>query len=462
MYKFHLPQDNNKNEYEELIKVFLKSGEYMITSPDEAEIGIPAVVKEPCPYRKETSVKNQIKRHLFQELKKRTGTTPDWGILTGVRPVKLAGELLAREDSEDKVREILIGDYYLSLEKAELILNIKKEQNRLLTPSPPEAVGLYIGIPFCPTRCVYCSFPSNRGNSEEISEYLNALHREIDYTSKRMEQKGWYPESIYIGGGTPTTLTAEQLCELLGHIRDAFDLSGLREFTLEAGRPDTIDLEKLQAIRQHGVERISINPQSMNGATLERIGRNHRPEDIDQAFQLARAVEIQMINTDVIAGLPEENVDDFVYTLNRVLALAPENITVHTLALKRASRLKEIDSDYPYKQGEIVKEMLDFAKERLSREGYRPYYLYRQKQMTGNFENVGYARGDTEGVYNIRIMEEAQTIIALGAGGISKVWYPKENRLERIANVSNYQIYIQRLSEMLQRKEEKLFQDSNR
>jgi oxygen-independent coproporphyrinogen-3 oxidase len=183
-----------------------------------------------------------------------------------------------------------------------------------------------------------------------------------------------------------------------------------------------------------------------------RIGRAHRPEDIEKAFQLARQAEIPMINKDVNAVLPEENVDDFVHTLKRVLALEPENITVHTLALKRASRLKEIDSDYPYKQGKIVRAMLDSAKEMLFREGYKPYYLYRQKQMTGNFENIGYARGDTAGIYNIRIMEEAQTIIALGAGGITKVWYPDENRLERVPNVSNYQIYIERLSEMLHRR----------
>ncbi len=451
-----------------MIKVFLKSGEYMITGPDEADLIVPEFLEDLCSDRresaiiKENSVKNQIKRELFRKLQKRTGDTPDWGILTGVRPVKLAGELLAREGSEDKAREILIRDYYLTADKAELILNIKKDQDRLLTPSPAEAVGLYIGIPFCPTRCVYCSFPANQGNSEEINDYLEALHREITFTAEGMRRKGWYPESIYIGGGTPTTLTAKQLSELLLHVTEAFDLSRLREFTVEAGRPDTISAEKLQVIRQYGVQRISINPQSMNNDTLERIGRAHRPEDIEKAFQLARQAEIPMINTDVIAGLPEENVGDFVHTLKRVLALEPENITVHTLALKRASRLKEIDSDYPYKQGKIVRAMLDSAKEMLFREGYKPYYLYRQKQMTGNFENIGYARGDTAGIYNIRIMEEAQTIIALGAGGITKVWYSDENRLERVPNVSNYQIYIERLSEMLHRKEANLFQDSDK
>jgi oxygen-independent coproporphyrinogen-3 oxidase len=283
------------------------------------------------------------------------------------------------------------------------------------------------------------------------------LHLEISFTAEQMKRKGWFPESVYIGGGTPTTLTAEQLDGLLRHVVSAFDLSGLQEFTVEAGRPDTITADKLRVIRDYNVGRISINPQSMNAKTLERIGRKHKPDDIVEAFRLARDAGVPMINTDVIAGLPEEETEDFVLTLEQVLALQPENITVHTLALKRASKLKEIDSEYNYKQGKRVRAMLDRAKEMLDRAGYKPYYLYRQKQMTGNFENVGYAKGNTAGIYNIRIMEEAQTIVALGAGAISKAYYPGENRLERVANVSNYEIYIERLNEMLKRKEEYLF-----
>lgn len=473
MFNIQIPQTKNKYEYEELIKVFLKSGDYRLTGAED-QIDIERSVKEAgtdgditvtVPEysediaengKKEKDIKNQIKRFLYSALHQLTGETPDWGILTGVRPVKLAGELLQREGSEEQVRKILMEEYYLTGEKAQLLMDIVAYQRKLLSDSPGEAVGLYIGIPFCPTRCVYCSFPSNQGKAEHIATYLEALHREISYVSEKMKRKGWYPESIYIGGGTPTTLSEEQLGELLQHVTEAFDFSHLREFTVEAGRPDTITAEKLQVISRHNVQRISINPQSMNVSTLERIGREHRPEDIVEAFRLARATGIPIINTDVIAGLPEENVEDFVHTMERVLALEPENITVHTLAVKRASKLKEIDSEYNYKQGKRVRSMLDQAKEMLDRAGYEPYYLYRQKQMTGNFENVGYARGDTAGIYNIRIMEEAQTIIALGAGGITKVYYPEENRLERIANVSNFEIYIERLEEMLQRKEENL------
>ncbi|HVI39164.1 MAG TPA: coproporphyrinogen dehydrogenase HemZ [Anaerovoracaceae bacterium] len=468
MYRINIVQVNNKYEFEELIKVFLKSGEYQLIGPAEKghdeeciDIQVPIFSKDSADgEKKEKDIKNQIKRFLFNELQHDTGETPDWGILTGVRPVKLAGELLQREGTEEKARDILVHDYYLTQEKAQLVLDIVAYQKKLLRVSPGEAVGLYIGIPFCPTRCVYCSFPSNQGKAENIAAYLTALHREISFVAENMKQKGWYPESIYIGGGTPTTLTAEQLDELLKHMTEDFDLSHLREFTVEAGRPDTITAEKLGVIKKYSAQRISINPQSMNAPTLERIGRAHRPEDIVEAFRLAREAGIPMINTDVIAGLPEEETEDFIHTLRCVLDLAPENITVHTLALKRASRLKEIDSEFNYKQGKRVRAMLNRAKEMLSQAGYEPYYLYRQKQMTGNFENVGYARGNTAGIYNIRIMEEAQTIVALGAGGISKVYYSEGNRLERVANVSNYEIYIERLDEMLQRKEDNLFKSS--
>lgn len=459
MFNIHLPQALNKYEYEELIKVFLKYGEYRFLESDgengAIEIRVPDVSDEPDCGKPENNRKNKIKRHLFRELQRHTGETPDWGILTGVRPVKLAGELLLREGTEEAVKKVLTYDYFLTDEKAQLLLDIADYQRELLKASPKEAVGLYIGIPFCPTRCVYCSFPSNQGKEESIIAYLAALHREISFTAEHMRRKGWYPESIYIGGGTPTTLTAGQLDQLLAHVVSVFELSRLQEFTVEAGRPDTITVEKLQVIKKHNVGRISINPQSMNVSTLERIGRKHQPEDIREAFRIAREAGIPMINTDVIAGLPEEAAEDFIHTLEQVLVLEPENITVHTLALKRASKLKEIDSEY--NQGKQVRTMLDRAKEMLDQAGYKPYYLYRQKQMTGNFENVGYAKGNTAGIYNIRIMEEAQTIIALGAGGISKVYYPGENRLERVANVTNYEVYIERLDEMLQRKSENIF-----
>jgi len=483
LFKIRIPQAINKYEFEELIKVFLRPGEYLLLGPDDPEpddagepfagcagvegeaggklivIDVPVFDESEQTGKKEHDIKNRIKRFLYRELRRHTGEAPDWGILTGVRPVKLAAELLERNLPVEAAKDILMREYFLTEEKARLLLDIAVYQEKLLKTGPAEEVGLYVGIPFCPTRCVYCSFPSNQGRPEEIASYMTALHREILFTAENMRRLGMYPESIYIGGGTPTILTAEQLDALLGRIAEEFDLSRLREFTVEAGRPDTITADKLAILKRYNVERISINPQSMNIPTLDRIGRLHSPEDVTNAFRLAREAGIPVINTDIIAGLPEESPDDFVRTLDQVIALSPENITVHTLALKRASKLIEIDAEYHRKQGKTVRAMLDRGKEMLDKAGYFPYYLYRQKQMAGNFENVGYARGDTAGIYNIRIMEEIQTIIAMGAGGISKVYYPEENRLERVPNVSNYQIYIERLDEMLRRKTESIFQN---
>lgn len=467
MYKIYLPEGKNKYEFEELIKVFLKPGEFEIENisadidriqSSEKTIYIPDFsLSSENQGKKEKDYKNEVKRFLYNELKKYTAKSPDWGILTGVRPVKLAHELLDREKCENSVKKILIQDYYLTAEKADLLLKILKCQKKILGTSDKDAIGFYIGIPFCPSRCVYCSFPSNQAKEENISRYLLALHREIDFVAENMNEKGWYPESLYIGGGTPTILSSEQLDSLLIHTTNAFDLSHLKEFTVEAGRPDTITIEKLKVLRRHGVDRISINPQSMIASTLERIGRAHRPEDIIEAYWMTKEAGIPVINMDLIAGLPGEEVDDFVFSLESLLKLMPENITVHTLALKRASRLKELDSEFTYKHGETVRTMLKKSNEMLYYAGYHPYYLYRQKQMTGNLENIGFAHGNTEGIYNIRIMEESQTIIALGAGGISKVYYPSENRLERVPNVSNFEIYIERLEEMLQRKSDNLF-----
>lgn len=471
MYRIFLNNDTNKHELEELVKIFLKPSEFALYGPEDHEtsssfredliIEVPDFFDIPNGGKaKENSKKNQMKRFLYNELHKYTGLSPDWGIITGIRPGKMTGEIIAREGSIEKTREILRSGYYVSTEKAEMLLKLCEDQLQIVGKSPPHAVGLYVGIPFCPTRCLYCSFTSNQVGEEKIEEYLEALHTEITFVSEQMRQKNWYPETIYIGGGTPTTLNQEQLYRLLSHIRSSFDLRHLKEFTLEAGRPDTISVSKLNTIKENGIHRISINPQSMKPETLQLIGRSHTSEDIKMAFQLAKKAGIPIVNADVIAGLPEEDEKDFTNTLVEVIKLQPENITVHTLALKRASRLKEMDSDYHYKQGVKVKEMLEISRKLLAEAGYQPYYLYRQKQMMGNFENVGYAKPGTEGVYNIRIMEEKQTIIALGAGGITKVYYPLEDRLERVPNVSNYEHYIQRIQEMLKRKEEKLFNSS--
>lgn len=373
--------------------------------------------------------------------------------------MKLTGEIFERTGIEKSVFHELLDTYLLSREKAELLINTYKYQQKVCGKAEPSSVGVYIGIPFCPTRCLYCSFTSNQVPDNEIARYLEALKKEIEYTGRRMRETGLWPESIYIGGGTPTTLTAGQLDRLLTAVEDNMDLSRTVEFTVEAGRPDTITLEKLKVIKKHGVQRISINPQSMKERTLELIGRSHSPDDIVKAFEKSASAGISAVNADVIAGLPEEEPEDFAETLKRILELDPENITVHTLAVKRASRLVEMDRDYHYRQSERVKKMLEISKEMLAGAGYMPYYLYRQKHMAGAFENVGYCKEGTPCIYNIRIMEERQTVLALGAGGISKMYYPDENRLERVPNVSNYEIYISRLDEMLDRKEKNIFME---
>ncbi len=449
MYEVKIPK-SLRNNVEELVRVFLPSGEYSVIVTDDIDID-----------------KETLKRKIFDELSPITGIRPAWGIQTGVKPVKMIRELFKEleaqgfegKDKVNEAKEILKNKYYISDEKANLIIEIAKYQEDILGKANNRTVGLYIGIPFCPTRCLYCSFTSNQKPESEIIKYLQALYKEIAYVGKRLKETNLTVESIYIGGGTPTTLNAKLLDELITTVENNIDLSYLREFTVEAGRPDTITLDKIKVIKNHGIERISINPQSMKERTLELIGRSHKPSDILNAFEIANDVGIQTINCDLIAGLPEENCEDFDNTLNQVLALKPKNITVHTLAVKRASRLIEEDSDLNIKQAENVKKMLQNADFKLRKEGYRPYYLYRLKNMAGNFENVGWSKDDTPCIYNIRIMDERQSILALGAGGISKIYFDKENRLERVANVSNYEVYIDRIDEMINRKEEQFFKE---
>lgn len=459
MYKIVLNGITNKYEYDELIKVFLRPEEYcLFCSSDNQDVeDEDQACQFDCLLEFNETEKNKLKQDIYKKLSKLTGNAPEWGIHTGVRPVKLVGELFNKLGSMDLVIDKLKSFYLFNDEKISLICNTYYNQQEILDTPKPSEIGLYIGIPFCPTRCLYCSFTSNQSGPEKIEQYLEALQKEIRHTGKRMSEIGMCPESVYIGGGTPTTLNAEQLDLLLKEINNSYDLSKSKEFTVEAGRPDTITLEKLQVLKENGVERISINPQTMKNKTLELIGRSHSCEEILKAFEMARSVGIAIINTDIIAGLPEETLEDFEKTIDTMIGLGAENITVHTLAVKRASRLIDVDSDFHYKQARIVKDMLALSKDKLYKNDYKPYYLYRQKHMAGSLENVGYAKSGCEGIYNIRIMEEHQTILALGAGGISKAYYPDENRLERVPNVSNFEIYISRLNEMLQRKDDKLF-----
>ena len=450
MYNIILHNIDNEYEYNELIKIFLNPKDYLLNGQIEGCETIDINLSK-------GKDKHAIKAEIYETLSEITDLKPAWGTLTGVRPVKLAGEIYDRLKDYAEALEELTTKYLLSTEKATLILDTYLRQQKVFGKPKKNSLGIYIGIPFCPTRCAYCSFASNQVPEDEIERYLQALYQEIKYCGKKLREDSFEIESIYIGGGTPTTLNSAQLNQLLDLVQSEFDLSHIKEFTVEAGRPDTITREKLQIIKEHNIERISINPQSMKDETLELIGRKHRSSQIVEAFELAKEVGIKQVNADIIAGLPEEDPDDFNDTLTKVIDLNPTNITVHTLAVKRASKLHEIDEDYHYRQGKVVSQMLEISKSLLSKNGYVPYYLYRQKHMSGAYENIGYCKNNTDCLYNVRIMEEKQSILALGAGGISKICFPDENRHERVPNVTNYQIYIDRLDEMLSRKENNFF-----
>lgn len=451
MYGLKLNGIDKTNQYEELIKLFLEPSQYKILTGPAAEDCDEVLEFD---YAEDP---NKLKRQVYRALEERTGKQPKWGILTGIRPVKLAGELCRKLGSSEKAAHCLREEYLLDKGKADLILELYHYQQEKLPVPPQHSAGLYIGIPFCPTRCLYCSFTSNQAEEGKMERYLDALCYEIEFAGRGMLDDSISVESLYIGGGTPTALTAGQLKRLLSCVKNSLDLSALQEFTLEAGRPDTITYEKLELIKEFGIGRISINPQTMHEKTLQLIGRSHTTEQTRQAFQMAHKAGFPVINADLIAGLPEESPAEFQESLKQVLDLGPGNITIHTLAVKRSSRLKELDENFHYRQPEVTQEMLGRAEAILRGAGYRPYYLYRQKHTAGNTENIGYCREDALSLYNVRIMEEAQTIIALGAGGITKVYYPQENRLERIPNVSNYEIYIERIEEMLDRKRNHLF-----
>ena len=471
MYKFYLKDVVKAHQYEELIKIFLKPEQFFVVLDEKDENCSNVLGKADSQLAEYTFSKewnfqfdgdaNVLKKEIYTALAEETGKLPGWGIITGIRPVKLFGEIVSAYNGDSdpvKYAEDKFRDYYcVSEEKTKLTSEMYSYQMDVFGEAEENSIGLYVGIPFCPTRCLYCSFTSNQVKDSEIDRYLEALHREIDFVSEKMKENNIYAESIYVGGGTPTTLNAEQLKELLEHMNKAFRTEKLREFTVEAGRPDTITLDKLQVIRDADVERISINPQTMNDKTLKLIGRNHLSADIRNGFALAKEAGIEEVNADLIVGLPEETIEDFKYSLDEVINLDPENITVHTLAVKRASRLVDVDKDYHYKQADIATEMLKYAYEKLDEKGYKPYYLYRQKAMAGAGENIGFCKAGTENLYNARIMDEHQSILALGAGGISKVYFPEENRLERVPNVSNYEIYIERIEEMLDRKDKNFF-----
>lgn len=375
-----------------------------------------------------------------------------WGVMSGIRPAKLVRELFDEGYNEKEASEILKDIYEVSDEKIKLASEVAKNEERLLSEIGENSVSIYIGIPFCPTRCLYCSFVSTdiRVSGKYMEEFVEKLLLEIDKSAEVIKKMGAYAENIYIGGGTPTTLSAEQLKKIFDRLKSNFDFGRIKEFTLEAGRPDTITREKLTEAKNGGVNRISINPQTMNEVTLKKVGRLHTPDMVRDCFNMAREAGFDNINMDLIAGLPDETVDMFRYSLDEVIGLDPENITVHSMCVKRAANLRFTDTLLT--QAEDMKKMLSYTQKRMGETNRIPYYMYRQKNISGNLENVGYAKAGFMSTYNINIMEEKQTIIALGGGGSTKI--VMDDRIERIFNFKDPLEYIKRFDEILDKKDE--------
>ncbi len=408
--------------------------------------------------------KRALKRKLFLLLTGYTGKVIPWGILTGIRPVKLVNELIDHKMAKSDILSVLHKDYFVTENKARLLYEVAVNQREMFTESKGNSISLYVGIPFCPTRCLYCSFSSSTiaQYKKMVDVYVDTLLKEIRHTALLMKEKGLIAESIYIGGGTPTSLNEQQLSRLLSGIEDCIDMTYLREYTLEAGRPDTITIEKLKVIKNSRVSRISINPQTMNKKTLLRIGRLHNPEDVISSFYSARDIGFNNINMDLICGLPGEDIQMFNETLRKIKELCPDSLTVHTMAIKRASQLTKEMENYSLKtQYADSARMVDIARTCAEEMGLNPYYLYRQKNILGNLENVGYSRPGMECLYNIQIMEERQTILACGAGAVTKVIFPM-NRIERSFNVKSVEEYIGRIDEMLERKANILSEENNK
>ncbi len=392
--------------------------------------------------------KRLCKQTLYELLKAETGFHPPWGSLTGIRPTRLVYEAMRDGLSPLETARQVETTFDLHKDKALLLSDIVNVQ---LGMTPPDlgAVDVYIGIPFCRTRCAYCSFLSGElGKGLQVPPYIDALIQEMAFTARLMKDAGLTLRAVYMGGGTPTALPESVFRQVIMAMASYFPYA--MEYTVEAGRPDSISRGKLQAIRDAGVGRISINPQSMRLKTLELIGRDHTPEQTVEAYELAREMGFSSINMDLIAGLPGETVSDFEYTLSWARRLMPESLTIHTLALKRASLLRLWETPLP--DGEETARMVRLGAEAAREMGHKPYYLYRQKYMAGNQENVGYALPGHECLYNVDIMEETESILAVGAGAISKRVFGGEGRIERAPNVSNVGVYIERLQDMLDRK----------
>ncbi len=403
---------------------------------------------------------NEIKGAIFQYLKNRTGKQLPWGVLIGIRPTKIVLEMMNQGKSEDEIITIFKEDFFVREDKAKLCLDIAKIEKEMVNKDS-KTVSIYIGMPFCPTRCLYCSFTSNPiGICKKIVEpYLETLIYEIERIKKFIKEKDLNVECVYFGGGTPTSVSEEQFEMILSNIYNNFVKDrGVREFNVECGRPDSINEHKLRSMKRYDVNRISINPQSMNDDTLKAIGRNHTVKDVIDKFNLARKLGFENINMDIIIGLPNEDLQHVKNTCSELLRLKPDNITVHGMSVKRASKLHEqiVTGEFSIREQNELNEMYDETVKLAEELGMKPYYMYRQKNMVGNMENVGYAKDSKEGIYNIQIIEEKQTIIALGADAVTKVFFSHNNRIERFPNIKDVREYIKRIDEKIEKKIELL------
>ena len=395
-------------------------------------------------YERERLRQRALKLSFFRAARDVTGVTPSWGALTGIRPAKLVRTMLEDGMTPAQADRVLRDTYCVSPARRRLALESAEAGLKARSDLRPEDISLYIGIPFCPTRCAYCSFVSQSVEKSLglMEPYLEVLCREITDAAQMVRETGLRIKSFYMGGGTPTTLSARQMDRLLTHLNRSFDLSGCVEYCIEAGRPDTITREKLQVLLDHGADRISVNPQSLEDEVLRAIGRRHTARDLEDTMALAASMGFPHVNMDLIAGLPADTPEGFRRTLDKCLTFGADNITVHTLSLKKGSRI--LLEGLPIPTAEDVARMLDYADPTLRAAGFSPYYLYRQKYMSGSFENVGWCISGAEGLYNIYIMEELHSILSLGAGGSTKMVDPVRGRIERVFHAKYPTEYIQR------------------
>lgn len=466
---------NSRYEYEKLARVFFpdqKMNEREADDPNalrievrwrgrqlssKLKLGEREFFNEKCVDYAKSNDKNfcelTIAQMLCRQFTELTGFEPPWGLLTGIRPMKLL-RMLTRECGREEAERRFMDDYLVSEKKLELSRRTVRNEDKILALSRDNSFSLYISIPFCPSRCSYCSFVSQSVEhaAKLIPQYVELLIREIELTADIAKSLGLRLESVYMGGGTPTTLSAEQLELVLTSVTKCFDMSGVHEFTVEAGRPDTITPQKLAAIRRSGVGRVSINPQTLNDDILKSIGRRHTVEQVYNAMEWAKSAGFENINMDLIAGLQGDTLESYRHTVDGVIDLAPESITVHTLAMKRAAGIVTGHIAQYNAEGELAAQMLDYGEQRLTQTGYEPYYLYRQSGMVGNLENVGWSKPGSEGVYNVFIMDETHTILAVGGGAVTKLKQPRVNNIERIFNYKYPYEYISRFDEMIERK----------